>query len=312
MAKRAYRTAKAFTEGFPRNLEGAFFQSAEKLLRLFPKHVKNKALGPGQPLLSVVIPCYNLGNYIEDAIKSLLAQTFQDFEILVIDGGSDDEETRRVVSSLKVPRCQVFLREGRHLAGDNRNFGIQIAKGRYICCLDADDLLQPAYFKEAVSLLEIKNLDVVYPSVQCFGQEETLWGARQAEFYDNIETTNAVATVAIFRKTCWEECGGFKDWGVKDKHVFEDWEFWTRLLGYGCRFRPIAEPLMLHRVREESLSRSATLPYEQQRRIISEQCDYLRKGYFWRRLRTVRPFKVRDAEINLCRAGEREVSGASP
>jgi hypothetical protein len=116
------------------------------------------------PLLSVVIPCFNYGRFVEVAIRSALAQTFQDLEIIVVEGGSTDEATVaevRRLESLELRNTRFYYREGRRLLGDNRNFGIGLARGRYVCCLDADDLLMPVYLEVAVFLAEVFGYDFV-------------------------------------------------------------------------------------------------------------------------------------------------------
>src|SRR5487761_1540684 len=118
------------------------------------------------PLVSIVIPCFNYGGFVEQAIRSALNQTFPDIEVIVVEGGSTDASTVaevRRIESLGLPRTQFHYRSGRHLAGDNRNFGIALARGRYVCCLDADDLLDPIYIEVAVFLAEVFGYDLVHP-----------------------------------------------------------------------------------------------------------------------------------------------------
>src|SRR6185312_7230286 len=102
------------------------------------------------------------------------------------------------------------FRTERHLAGDNRNFGIELGRGRYVCCLDADDLIRPTYLEIAVFLAERYGYDVVYPSVRCFGNSSTTWMLTDASFPE-IALENQISTVALFRKSAWETVGGFRD-----------------------------------------------------------------------------------------------------
>lgn len=212
------------------------------------------------PLVSVVIPCFNYGHFVEDAIRSVLDQTFQDLEIIVVEGGSTDgasvAEVRRL-ESLGLRNTRYFYREGRHFVGDNRNFGIGLARGRYVCCLDADDLLLPVYLEVAVFLAEVFGYDFVYPSLQCFGQSDLRWLVCDPLFPE-ILTDNQVSTVALFRRSAWAHVGGYRDWGVGSVYVFEDWDFWIRLSGHGFIGRAIREPLLLHRVHGDGLE--ATSP----------------------------------------------------
>lgn len=207
------------------------------------------------PLISIVIPCFNYGQYVEQAIRSILEQTFQNFEVIVVDGGSTDDITRQILEELEAqtfPSVRFFYREERHLVGDNRNFGISLARGRYICCLDADDILKPTYLEIAGFLAEGYGYDIVYPSVQCFGTSLAVWLTTDASFPE-IASGNQISTVALFRKSAWAHVGGFRDWGLVEEYVPEDWEFWVRLTGHGFRAKSIRAPLMLYRVHGSGL-----------------------------------------------------------
>jgi glycosyltransferase involved in cell wall biosynthesis/GT2 family glycosyltransferase len=211
------------------------------------------------PLLSVVIPCFNYGRFVEAAIRSVLDQTFQDLEIIVVEGGSTDDATVAEVRRLESQRfrnTRYYYREGRHFAGDNRNFGIGLARGRYVCCLDADDLLLPVYLEVAVFLAEVFGYDFVYPSLQCFGESDQRWLVCDPRFPE-ILTANQVSTVALFRRGAWAHVGGYRDWGKGSAYVFEDWDFWIRLTGHGFIGRAIREPLLLHRVHGDGLEAAA-------------------------------------------------------
>ena len=218
----------------------------------------------GGPLVSVVIPCFNYGRYLPEALASVQAQTFTDLEILVVDGGSTDGTTPAIVESLVEGeeadgRVRVFLREGRHLVGSNRNFGIERARGRYICCLDADDRLAPTYIEKAVFLAEHRGFDVVGSSARLVGAEEGAWNVgRRVDLRRLMRARNPVSTHALFRRDAWARIGGYRDHGSgsSQSYVYEDWEFWTRLAAAGARFHNMHRDRgLLYRIHEASLSR---------------------------------------------------------
>ena len=207
------------------------------------------------PLVSVVIPCFNYGRYLREGVESVLRQTWVDLEVIVVEGGSTEQGTLDEVRRLEaagLPRVRLLYRDGPKLVGDNRNYGIQHARGRYVCCLDADDRLDPIYIEVAVFLAECGGFDVVYPSVRCFGDSDLVWVAADARFPEILQD-NGVSTVALFRRSIWAEVGGFRDWGVGPQYVPEDWEFWARILGHGYRAKAIRKPLMEYRVHRGSL-----------------------------------------------------------
>jgi glycosyltransferase involved in cell wall biosynthesis/SAM-dependent methyltransferase len=225
------------------------------------------------PLVSVVIPCFNYGQYVEQAIHSVLSQTFTNFEIVVVEGGSTDDTTAGILRDLErkgLPRTRFFYRTESHLVGDNRNIGISLARGRYVCCLDADDLIKPTYLEIAVFLAEFCGYDVVYPSVNCFGESVFRW-LLDDPMWPKIADANQISTVAMFRRAAWAHVGGFRDWGKGERYVPEDWEFWVRLVGNGFRGKSIQEPLMLYRVHGSGLWGTC-------RSTVEDQCQAIREA----------------------------------
>ena len=225
------------------------------------------------PLVSVVVTSFNYGRFVADAVDSVLAQTFRDLEVIVVEGGSSDPDARMTVASLQRPRTRVLMQGGPHWVGANRNYGISQARGRYICCLDADDMLAPTYIEKAVYLLERHSYDVVSSAMEMIGHSDGVINILEQPDLAALLQGNHVLTCAVFRRTLWEQAGGFRD---ADRHVtgyvFEDWAFWLRLAALGARFRNLFhDPLMRYRVHGPSLSRSTgVLPLWQQRRLVRQ------------------------------------------
>ena len=205
----------------------------------------------GQPLVSVIIPCFNYGSFVADAVDSVLAQTLRDVEIIVVEGGSTDGITPAVVRALDRPRTTVLFRDQPHRVGDNRNYGIRHARGRYICCLDADDMIRPTYLEKAVFLLEYAGYDVVSTSVRRFGAVDEVYGVMPAPALNDLLQGNQVTTCAVFRRALWEQVGGYEDSAPSEVFLHEDWRFWIRLACEGARFRNITgEQLFCYRAHE--------------------------------------------------------------
>jgi len=102
------------------------------------------------PLVSIIIPCYNQGRYLAESIGSVLASDFTELEIIVVDDGSTEPETRRILDMLEYPKTRLIRRANGGLAAA-RNSGIAEAQGRYILPLDADDRIGPEYLGQAVA-----------------------------------------------------------------------------------------------------------------------------------------------------------------
>ena len=171
-------------------------------------------------------------------------------EVIVVDGGSDDGETVDVLRQLSATwpaRVRLFIRHGRHLVGDNRDYGITQAEGKYICCLDADDWLSPVYLEVALFLLENHAYDLVSTFIGSFGQSDEVFGLLLFPDLDDMTKANNVSTVGVFRKADWERSGGNVDTGLAHDYTYEDWRFWMRLAAQGARIANIEQPLFHYR-----------------------------------------------------------------
>ena len=225
-----------------------------------------------RPLIAVVIPCFNYGRYLREVVRSVEAQTFRNFEIVVVEGGSTDGTTPEQVRQVEgegIQNTRFFYRTEPHLAGDNRNFGIQQSRAPYICCLDADDLLRPIYLECAAFVAETYRYDIVASAVAGFGDGTFLWNGGPPEL-EEMKDHNQIATAALFRKEAWRASGGFRDWGRGHTHVAEDWDLWLRLLAKGYSAANLSAPLLLHRVHGGSLSQTATKSTGEQKQAILE------------------------------------------
>ncbi|MEI7749374.1 MAG: glycosyltransferase [Candidatus Moraniibacteriota bacterium] len=280
--------------------EMAFLFKKNILFRMGKIKVVNERIPDGDPVISVVIPCFNYGKYVESAIDSVLVQTVENIEIIVVDGGSTDGVTRRTLKALRKPKTRIFFREGRHLVGDNRNYGIRKARGRYICCLDADDMLEPSYFEKALRILEGEKYDILYSSLQFFGNSDRGWDVSNTSF-EKILIHNAIPTTAVFSRNAWKQGGGYRDWPIGDGHVPEDWDFWARLLGMGFRAKPIRERLVRYRIHDAGLTAMCSTTIEFQRSVInSNNSHYADSAY--KRIREKNLFTdyiVSDPYVNI-------------
>jgi glycosyltransferase involved in cell wall biosynthesis len=204
-------------------------------------------LQSGQPLVSVVIPCFNYGQFVVETVDSVLNQTLSDVEVIVVDGGSTDSATLDVLRDLVRPRTRVLFRTGRHLVGANRNFGIEHASGRYICCLDADDTIAPTYLEKAVFMLETYGYDIISTAIRFTGHRSGTVGVLHFPNLLSMTRGNHVNTCAVFRRVLWERSGGgYFDVGLGHEHVAEDWDFWVRLAATGARIRNIADEALFN------------------------------------------------------------------
>lgn len=177
------------------------------------------------PAVSVIIPSYNLGQYIGETLQSVKDQTFQDWECIVVENGSSDnsKDVIREFVSLDSRFKLIPLLSNVGVAAA-RNMAMQRCFGKYILCLDADDLIDPRYMEQAVAALEEDpTLNVVYARADRFG-EETTWDLPPFDM-GTMLAQNCIYITSFFRK---QEHDLYYGRGFDTAFVngFEDWDFW--------------------------------------------------------------------------------------
>ncbi|WP_090967987.1 glycosyltransferase family A protein [Nocardioides exalbidus] len=178
--------------------------------------------------ITVVVPCYNDGTYLHEAIESALKQDHEDIEVIVSDDGSSDTQTLRALDAL--PDLGVKVMRGAH-AGVSaaRNAAIEAATGDYILPLDADDRLAPDFASAAGRVLDSDvSIGVVGCGTELFGSSNAVVHPRTPHPTDWL-VSNQLPVTALFRRSDWRACGGYPldlRWG-------EDWYFWVKLVALG-------------------------------------------------------------------------------
>lgn len=202
--------------------------------------------------VSVIIPCYNQGQYVMETLDSVLNQTYQNLEVIIVNDGSDDQQTTSILDQIDRKNVQVLHTDNQGLAAA-RNNGIQVAQGQIVLPLDSDDLIAPDYVEQAVAILE-KNEDVgiVYCRAQLFGAIETEWQLPPYSLKE-ILLDNVIFCSALFRKSDWQAVGGYDPGMI---YGWEDYDFWLSLIELGRKVYQIPEILFSYRVTSDSMVRS--------------------------------------------------------
>ena len=202
--------------------------------------------------VTVVIPCYNQGVYLAESIGSVLAQTIEDVEILIVNDGSTDPETIEILNSCDAPRTRVIHTTNQGLAAA-RNNGIREARGRYILPLDADDRIAPGYLEQAVRILEDNpGIGIVYGHAVFFGAVEKPWNLPEFSLQEMM-IDNILYCSCVFRKADWEAVGGYRTDMV---YGWEDYDFWLSLIERGRLVYRIPEVMFYYRISPESMLRT--------------------------------------------------------
>ena len=211
---------------------------------------------PDAGLLSVVVPYYNMGSYVEETIRSIQASGYSPLEIIVVNDGSTEKPSLEKLQLLEgIPGVRVLHKrnEGLSLA---RNTGAREARGEFLAFLDPDDTIEPAYYPRAVEVL--KHYDNVYFAgawVRYFGENEGGWPCFTPEppfvLYHNMINTSGL----VYKKAA------FLQYGLNDRDMLfgmEDYDSLLSLLENGCSGVAFPEPFFNYRVRKGSMARQFT------------------------------------------------------
>lgn len=183
------------------------------------------------PLVTIIIPCYNQAQYLEETVLSALDSDYTPLEVIIINDGSTDESPE-IAQRLAENHDKVsYISQKNQGVGIARNTGIKASSGKYILPLDGDDLISKDYIKKAVEALEKdENVKVVYCQGVKFDENgEKFWKLKP--FSRNaLARDNMIFVSGIYRRTDWDRIGGY----AEDYNLGRaDWEFWINMLKDG-------------------------------------------------------------------------------
>ncbi|RYC05834.1 glycosyltransferase family 2 protein [Nocardioides zhouii] len=209
--------------------------------------------------VSIVIPCYNGGGLVQEAVTSALAQTHPAVEVLVVDDGSTDSTTLETLKHIeKAGQARVIRQENQGLCAA-RNRGIEESAGAYILPLDHDDEIYPDYAAKAVDVLDSRaEVGIVYGRAERFGATTGDWYLPDFSM-GRMLATNLIYATAMFRRADWETVGGYSTYM---QHGYEDYDLWLKILGLDRQVVRLDEVVFRYRSTEGSMISS--MSYERQ------------------------------------------------
>jgi glycosyltransferase involved in cell wall biosynthesis len=200
--------------------------------------------------VSVVIPCFNQGEFLPEAIRSATVVERNDIESIVVDDGSTDERTRKEMDALIAQGFKVVRQENKGLAAA-RNTGIAISRGEYILPLDADNHLRSSYIEHGIRILDAnRQVGIVYGDAEYIGNRSGRWTVGPFD-RDRLLGWNYIDACGMYRRSVWEANGGYD--GTMPVQGYEDWDFWLGALEHGWQFAYVPEVLFEYRVAEVSM-----------------------------------------------------------
>ncbi|MGB9694174.1 MAG: glycosyltransferase family 2 protein [Fervidobacterium sp.] len=240
--------------------------------------------------MSVVLPTYNRAHLLRRAVQSILNQTYQNFEVIVVDDCSSDN-TENVVKGFCDERIRYVRHEKNKGAAAARNTGIKAARGEYIAFQDSDDEWLPEKLEKQMKAFDSwpSNLGVVYTSFWLIDQNRKTFcpplfvKQTDGEIHDALLETNFVSTpTAVVRKECFEKAGIFDE----NLPRLQEWELWIRISKH-YYFKHINEPLVNAYRQPDSISCNMNawiIAYkyilEKHFEEISKKPKLLRRHYF--------------------------------
>ncbi|MGB3507791.1 MAG: glycosyltransferase, partial [Microcoleaceae cyanobacterium] len=197
-------------------------------------------------LVSVIILCYNQAEYLTEAVESVVNQTYQNWECLIINDGSSDQTSQVTINlAKKYSEKSLRLIEKENTGvPDSRNIGINHSFGKFILFVDADDKIHPNFLAETLAVLKQNSqVGFVYTDIQKFGFEENL-----ESFGDfNVKrflSENQAPVTSLFRREIFPQVGGFK---TVMEQGWEDWEFWISAYQKGWLGYRLEKPYLYYR-----------------------------------------------------------------
>ena len=203
-------------------------------------------------LVSVIIPCYNQGEFLEECLTSVFASSYANLEVIVVNDGSTDD-TPLLIESLKTKfNFELIHQENKGLA-ETRNVGIRYSKGRFILPLDADDRIGVTYIENAVKvLLKNESIGIVYCKAELFEEKTGAWKLPDYTF-EKMLTQNLIFNCALYRREDYDKTSGYNS---NMREGWEDWDFWLSLIELKFQVYRLDEIGFYYRIRKNSMVRS--------------------------------------------------------
>lgn len=243
-------------------------------------------LGHGLPLVSIVIPTYNHAHYLKDALDTVFAQRFQDWEAIIVNNYSEDN-TVEVVESFKDPRIRLVNFHNNGIIAASRNEGIRLSAGEWVAFLDSDDKWSPDKLEQCIKK--------VTPDVSVIGhglmiiRDGKPWTAAKAGTVKDISFRklllqgNCLApSSTLVRKECLVAVGGFDESPIIV--TSEDYDLWLKIAYAGYKFEAFPGILGEYRWHEGGASRAVSRILKAELAVVNKHFAEIDEAAFYLRL----------------------------
>ncbi|WP_291120721.1 glycosyltransferase family 2 protein [Empedobacter sp. UBA7248] len=202
-----------------------------------------------QPLISVIVPCYNQSIYMDECLQSVLDQTYQNWECIIVNDGSPDNTEEVALHWVEKDTRFIYLKKENGGLSSARNAGIEKAKGEWILPLDCDDKIGSQYL-ELGSQQFNSGYTIIYCEAEFFGDRTGEWELPEFSLKE-FAIQNLIFCSAFYRKSSWEKVKGYDESII---HGYEDWEFWISIINKKSKCYRISKVLFYYRIKEKSMT----------------------------------------------------------
>lgn len=205
-------------------------------------------------LVSIIVPCYNQAHFLDEALQSVLNQSYNYWECIIVnDGSPDNTEAKAKEWCDRDKRFKYLYKENGGLSSA-RNAGIDISEGEYILPLDSDDILHEEFLIKLVPVLQNDSSLAIVSCYSAFFKGDISNIVHQLKPKGNsgkyLLYVNQLSATSLYRKTCWKSVGGYDE---SMKNGFEDWEFWIAITKSGWTYKIVDEFLFYYRKSKKSM-----------------------------------------------------------
>ena len=207
-----------------------------------------------QPLVSVIMPCYNMASYVSDSIKSVIAQTYPHWELLIVDDASTDKTVNIIESySQTDSRIRFAIKKQNSGIADTRNQCIQMAQGQFLAFLDADDIWHPEKLEKQLSFMIEKNVGFTYSTYDWIDEDGKILN-KFINTIGNLDYETYLRNTIIGCSTVMVNKTIIGDVFVPKFRTSEDTATWLDILRKGFLAYAIDKSLVSYRIRRKSAS----------------------------------------------------------
>jgi len=233
----------------------------DKLPVLLPTNFIKKPVKNNEPLVTIAMPIYNYAKRLNPTLQSVFNQDYTNFEIVIVNDGSDDEYCLMKLNSLDGHEGIRIIHKENSGVSSTRNRAVKEGKGEYILPLDADDMILPSYIKQAVGILKTNpNISPVYCDTHHVGELQGI-EKRPNWSTDQLMKGPFIVNSSLYRREAYEYVGGYDE----TLQGWEDYDFWIRMSKEGYEGKHIPKPLFVYFHHEKDGSVSTEANKDQQK-----------------------------------------------